>query len=31
MSENLKDWQPRPRPERKTLEGRTVRLEPLSA
>ncbi|RUU07743.1 GNAT family N-acetyltransferase, partial [Mesorhizobium sp. M7A.T.Ca.TU.009.01.3.2] len=31
MSENLADWQPRPRPERKVLDGRTVRLEPLSA
>ncbi|TPM36915.1 GNAT family protein [Mesorhizobium sp. B2-3-4] len=31
MSENLANWQPRPRPERKVLEGRTVRLEPLSA
>ncbi|ESX72399.1 MULTISPECIES: GNAT family protein [unclassified Mesorhizobium] len=31
MSENLKNWQPRPRPERKLLEGRTVRLEPLNA
>jgi RimJ/RimL family protein N-acetyltransferase len=31
VSENLKNWQPRPRPERKAIEGRTVRLEPLSA
>ncbi|QDC00570.1 GNAT family protein [Mesorhizobium sp. 8] len=31
MSEDLKDWQPRPRPERKVMEGRLVRLEPLSA
>ncbi|RVA26063.1 GNAT family N-acetyltransferase, partial [Mesorhizobium sp. M7A.F.Ca.US.001.01.1.1] len=31
MSENLKGWQPRPRPERKTIDGRYVRLEPLSA
>lgn len=31
MSEDLKNWQPRPRPERKTMEGRLVRLEPLSA
>ncbi|TIN48581.1 MAG: GNAT family N-acetyltransferase [Mesorhizobium sp.] len=31
MSENLKNWQPRPRPERKVLEGRTVRLEPLTS
>jgi RimJ/RimL family protein N-acetyltransferase len=28
---DLKDWTPRPRPERKSLEGRYVRLEPLSA
>jgi RimJ/RimL family protein N-acetyltransferase len=31
VSEDLKNWQPRPRPERKVLEGRYVRLEPLSA
>lgn len=31
MSDDLKNWQPRPRPERKVLEGRYVRLEPLSA
>ena len=31
MSEDLKNWTPRPRPERKVLEGRYVRLEPLSA
>jgi len=31
VSEDLKNWQPRPRPERKPIEGRTVRLEPLSA
>lgn len=31
MSEELKNWQARPRPERKVLEGRHVRLEPLSA
>ena len=31
MSEDLKNWQPRPRPERKVLEGRYVRLEPLDA
>lgn len=31
MSDDLKDWQPRPRPERKTFEGRYVRLEPLQA
>ncbi len=31
MSEALKNWQPRPRPERKVLEGRYVRLEPLDA
>jgi RimJ/RimL family protein N-acetyltransferase len=30
VSENLANWQPRPRPERKVLEGRTARLEPLS-
>ncbi|MEZ5780453.1 MAG: GNAT family protein [Rhizobiaceae bacterium] len=29
MSEDLKNWQPRPRPERIVLEGRYVRLEPL--
>ena len=29
MSENLKNWKPRPRPERKVMEGRLVRLEPL--
>ena len=28
---DLKDWQPRPRPEREPLEGRYVRLEALSA
>lgn len=28
---DLKDWTPRRRPERKPLEGRYVRLEPLSA
>jgi RimJ/RimL family protein N-acetyltransferase len=28
---DLSDWQPRPRPERIVLEGRYVRLEPLSA
>ncbi|RVD34253.1 GNAT family N-acetyltransferase, partial [Mesorhizobium sp. M8A.F.Ca.ET.023.02.2.1] len=28
MTENLENWQPRPRPERKVLEGRTARLEP---
>lgn len=28
---DLKDWTARPRPERKTLEGRYVTLEPLSA
>ena len=27
----LKNWQPRPRPARTPLEGRLVRLEPLSA
>lgn len=31
MSENLKNWQPRPRPERKVIDGRYARLEPLSA
>jgi RimJ/RimL family protein N-acetyltransferase len=30
MSENLQNWQPRPRPERVVLEGHYVRLEPLS-
>jgi RimJ/RimL family protein N-acetyltransferase len=29
MTEDLKNWQPRPRPERKALDGRYVRLEPL--
>jgi len=29
MSQDLENWQPRPRPERKTMEGRYVRLEPL--
>jgi len=28
---DLKNWTPRPRPERKTLEGCYIRLEPLSA
>lgn len=31
MSDDLNNWQPRPRPERKVLEGRYVRLEPLDA
>ncbi len=31
MTEDLKNWQPRPRPARTILEGRTVRLEPLDA
>ena len=31
MSVDLKNWTPRPRPERKVLEGRYVLLEPLSA
>lgn len=31
MSEDLRNWQPRPRPERKAMEGRLVRLEPLDA
>jgi RimJ/RimL family protein N-acetyltransferase len=30
MSEDLKDWLSRARPERKVLEGRYVRLEPLN-
>ncbi|MEP9372656.1 GNAT family protein [Mesorhizobium sp. KR1-2] len=29
MTIDLANWQPRPRPERKVLEGRYVRLEPL--
>ncbi|WP_437344070.1 GNAT family N-acetyltransferase [Mesorhizobium marinum] len=29
--DDLRNWTPRPRPERKPLEGRYVRLEPLSA
>ncbi len=29
--ERLKDWKPRPRPERRAWEGRYVRLEPLEA
>ena len=31
MTDDLSDWQPRPRPERIVLEGRYARLEPLSA
>ena len=31
MTEDLKNWQPRPRPARRILEGRIVRLEPLDA
>jgi RimJ/RimL family protein N-acetyltransferase len=31
MTENLAHWTPRPKPERITLQGRNVRLEPLSA
>lgn len=31
MIEDLKNWTARPRPERKVLEGRYARLEPLSA
>jgi RimJ/RimL family protein N-acetyltransferase len=31
VSEDLKDWKARPRPERRVLEGRYVRLEPLEA
>ena len=29
MQDDLKNWQPRPRPARSVLEGRYVRLEPL--
>ncbi len=29
LSDDLKNWQPRQRPERRVLEGRYVRLEPL--
>ena len=29
MSEDLKNWRPRPRPERTILDGQYVRLEPL--
>ena len=29
MNEDLKNWQPRPRPTRRILDGRYVRLEPL--
>jgi RimJ/RimL family protein N-acetyltransferase len=29
MQDDLKNWQPRPRPRRAVLAGRTVRLEPL--
>ena len=31
MAGDLENWQPRPRPERKVMEGRYVRLEPLDA
>lgn len=31
MSDDLSNWQPRPRPERIVLDGRYVRLEPLDA
>ncbi|WGF88245.1 GNAT family N-acetyltransferase [Marinivivus vitaminiproducens] len=31
MARDLSNWRPRPRPERRVLEGRLVRLEPLSA
>jgi RimJ/RimL family protein N-acetyltransferase len=31
MADDLKNWQPRPRPQREPMEGRYVRLEPLSA
>ena len=30
-SSDLKNWRPRPRPERRPIEGRYVRLEPLSS
>jgi len=29
VPESLKNWQPRPRPERQAIDGRFVRLEPL--
>lgn len=31
MAGNLNNWQPRPRPERKVLDGHFARLEPLDA
>ena len=31
MTRDLKSWTPRPKPERKALDGRYVRLEPLDA
>jgi len=31
LSEDLRNWQPRPRPEGKAMEGRLVRLQPLDA
>jgi len=31
MAEDLRNWQPRPRPERVALDGRYVRLEPFDA
>ena len=31
MADDLSNWQPRPRPERRVLEGRAVRLEPFDA
>lgn len=31
MQDDLKNWQPRPRPARVVLEGRYVRLEPLNS
>jgi RimJ/RimL family protein N-acetyltransferase len=31
MNDDLKNWQPRPRPERKAMDGNFVRLEPLNA
>jgi RimJ/RimL family protein N-acetyltransferase len=31
MPEDLNNWQPRPRPARRVMEGRYVRLEPLDA
>jgi RimJ/RimL family protein N-acetyltransferase len=31
LQRDLSNWQPRPRPERRVMEGRYVRLEPLDA